>query len=378
MSLRQELVLLASGENANVSQLCRRFGVSRKTLYKWRSRGREGGIEALADRSRRPHSCPGRTSEDWEQRVLEVRQAHPAWGGRKIRAVLGRDHATGVPSPSTITRILQRHDRIDAAASAAARAYKRFEHPAPNDLWQMDFKGDFALSVGGRCYPLTILDDHSRYNLCLAACDNQRRETVWTHLQRVFARYGLPRILLADNGPPWGVGHEPGAYTRLEAWLMRLDVKVIHGRPYHPQTQGKEERFHRTLKVEVLQDRIFEDLPRTQAVFDPWRRMYNGFRPHEALALATPASRYQPSLRSYRPVLQPPQYDQADVVRHLNPVGQMQLNGRVYKLSEAFGGQPVALRPQGSVDGLWRVYYGRFEIALIDQRDRSSRMVRPR
>jgi transposase-like protein len=206
MSLRQELVMLASGQNANVSELCRRFGVSRKTFYKWKSRGRDGGIEALADRSRRPHNSPMRTCEQWERRVLEMRQAHPAWGGRKIRAVLGRDHAKGVPSSSTITRILHRHDRIDAAASASARAYRRFEHPAPNDLWQMDFKGDFALSIGGRCYPLTILDDHSRYNLCLAACDNQRRQTVWAHLQRVFGRYGLPRMIPGRQWPALGRG----------------------------------------------------------------------------------------------------------------------------------------------------------------------------
>lgn len=376
MSLRLELMALAQQPDADRSALARRYGVSRKTLYKWLGRFRGDGPAALGDRSRRPVHSPNKTAELIEAQALSVRAAHPAWGPRKIHAVMRRCLPVGqVPSVSTIGRILRRNDCITAQASQAARRYRRFEHLSPNDLWQMDFKGDFALGGGGRCHPLTVLDDHSRYALLLAACPNQRMTTVLPRLLEVFRRYGLPRRMLMDNGSPWGVGHSPECYTRLEVELLGLDIAVSHGRPYHPQTQGKEERFHRTLNVELLQHRQLADLPDAQQAFDPWRQMYNHERPHEALGLATPASRYTPSRRSLPEPVPPPSYHGHDSVRSLNPVGQVRFRGRVYKLSEAFGGRRVALRGT-STDGVWDVYFSRFLIARLDERDRSVRMVR--
>jgi transposase InsO family protein len=280
-----------------------------------------------------------------------------------------------MPSVSTVGRILRRNDRISAAAGEASRHWQRFEHPSPNDLWQMDFKGDVALARGGRCYPLTVLDDHSRYNLLLAACPNQQRTTVLPRLWEVFGRYGLPRRMLMDNGAPWGVSHSPECYTRLEVELLSLDIAVTHGRPHHPQTQGKEERFHRTLNVELLQHRQLVDLPEAQRAFDPWRQVYNHERPHDALGLATPASRYTPSCRNLPDPVEPPTYHDDDLVRSLNPVGQMQFHGRTYKLSEAFADRRIALRPT-STDGVWSVHFSRFEIAMLDERDGSTRMKR--
>ena len=376
MSLRWELVTLARQPDADRSALARRYGISRKTLYKWLARSREDDPSAMEDRSRRPTHSPGKTPDEMEQQALSVRQRHPAWGPRKIRAVLLRQGPPGrVPSPSTIGRILHRHELIGEQAGEAARHYQRFEHPSPNDLWQMDFKGDFALSGGGRCYPLTVLDDHSRYALLLRACPDQRRTTVLSHLMSVFQRYGLPRRMLMDNGAPWGVSHAPECYTRLEVELLGLDVAVTHGRPYHPQTQGKEERFHRTLKVELLQQRQLANQAEAQQAFDPWRHVYNHERPHDALGLATPASRYTPSLRSLPAVLAAPEYHDSDVVRSLNPVGQLSFKGASYKLSEAFGRRRIALRAT-AIDGVWDAYFGRFLIAVLDQRDGSTRMVR--
>src|SRR3984893_8234164 len=254
MSQREEFILLALHDGANVRQLCRRFSISAKTAYKWLARYAAGGTEALADHSRRPRTTPGQTSAEVEAAVLAVREQHPAWGGRKIRARLQTLGEADVPAASTITAILRRHGLIDPDEAAQHRAFERFEHAAPNDLWQMDFKGHVAMADGRRCHPLTVLDDHSRYAVGLRACADERGPTVQEELTKLFRVYGLPRRMLMDNGSPWGdEGGQP--YTAFTVWLLRLDVAVSHGRPYHPQTQGKDERFHRTLRAEVLRER---------------------------------------------------------------------------------------------------------------------------
>ncbi len=258
---------IRSRSRANVRQLCRRFGISPKAAYKWIARHQAGGLDALADRSRRPASSPARSTAAIEAEILRLRDGHPAWGGRKLRArlvALGHD---GVPAASTITAILRRHGRIDPEAAATHRPIIRFEREAPNQLWQMDFKGHFAAG-DGRCHPLTVLDDHSRFNLGLFACADERDETTRGHLTSLFRRYGLPERILCDNGSPWGTGGSQQRYTALGAWLLKLGIGVGHGRALHPQTQGKEERFHRTLKAEVIQGRHFADLAECQRRFD--------------------------------------------------------------------------------------------------------------
>jgi transposase InsO family protein len=367
MSLRREFVELASREGADVSKLCRRFGISRKTGYKWLARYAAGGVAALADESRRPGRSPSRTEPDVEQQVLTLRDAHPTWGGRKLRARLQSQGRTAVPSASTITEILRRHGRLEAAESARRQAPQRFEHAAPNELWQMDFKGHFPLSRGGRCHPLTLLDDHSRFALCLQALGNEQAEAVRPALTAVFRRYGLPRRILADNGTPWGGCDPQHRWTALSAWLVRLGVGVSHGRPYHPQTQGKEERFHRTLQVEVLRHRTFGDLAECQRRFDPWREVYNHERPHDALGLVVPASRYEASPRVFPERLSAIEYGAGDGVRRVQKNGRISVRGVLYQVGRAFEGEPVALRPT-LVDGVWDVYYCCERIAEIDER----------
>ncbi len=289
MSQRLEFVTLAQSEETNIRELCRRFGISPTTGYKWLGRFRGSGIAGLAELARRPHNSPGRTPSEIEGAVLQVRDDHPAWGGRKLRAWLLARRRHGVPSPSTITAILRRYGRIDLALSVQHTAWQRFEHAEPNQLWQMDFKGHFAVGEG-RCHPLTVLDDHSRFALGLVACGNEMGQTVQVQLTSIFRCYGLPQRMVMDNGSPWGHdGEHP--YTPLTVWLLRLGIAVSHGRPYHPQTQGKDERFHRTLKAEVLQGSVFRDLGQCQRVFDQWRGVYNFERPHHALELAVPSSR---------------------------------------------------------------------------------------
>ena len=365
--LRREFVKLAIVEGANLSALCRQFEVSRKTAYKWLSRFRKEGESGLHDRSRRPRTFRDPTPAALERRVLAIRDKHPSWGGRKIRARLIALGAAHVPAASTITVILRRHGRISDRESARREPYQRFERSEPNELWQIDFKGEFRMSNGRYCYPLTLLDDHSRYAVGLLACGNQRRATVESHLTSLFRRYGLPQAIYSDNGPPWGSMNSPTRHTRLTAWLMRLDVQVIHGTPYCPQGRGKEERFHRTLQTELLQDRRFDNLSHTQRRFDPWREMYNQERPHEALDLDVPASRYRTSSREFPEHLAPFEYSSRFETRHVNRVGQFQFRGAGYKASEAFSEQRLGLSPTGE-DGVWDVYYCHFRIGQLDER----------
>lgn len=375
MSQKREFVELAGCEGANVSELCRRFGIARKTGYKWLGRVRTEGPAGLQERSRRPLHMPVKTVAAIERLVLEVREQHPAWGGRKIRARLEALGHTGLPAASTITAILHRHGRITTAATQARQPFQRFERPAPNDLWQIDFKGEFPMTNRQDCYPLTILDDYSRYAVCLSACAGPDHDTVKDRLQAVFRQYGLPQALYSDNGPPWGSVHSPTGHTRLTAWLMRLDIEVIHGRPYHPQGRGKEERFHRTLKTELLQDRRFDDLPHAQSKFDPFRVMYNHERPHEALELNVPASRYRMSPRAYVEPLGEFEYPDHFERRQTNPVGQFSFRGQRIKASEAFAQQTLGLSPTADKHR-WQVYFCHFKIGELNLHDETPR-VRP-
>ncbi len=358
--------MLASAEGVNVSELCRWFGVSRKTGYNWLLRYAAEGSAGLVDQSRRPLESAGRTSAELEQGVLALRVAHPAWGGRKLRRRLQDLKHVAVPAASTITAILRRHGQLDTRGGAGQANLQRFEHAAPNDLWQMDFKGHFAMTRGGRCHALTVLDDHSRYSIGLRACDNERTETVQGELVEIFRHSGLPRRMLMDNGPPWGdMADQP--WTRLTAWLVRLGISISHGRPYHPQTQGKDERFHRTLAAEVLRDRGFNDLLDTQQAFDPRRQVYNTERPHEALSLEVPASRYRASERSYPETLPVIEYAPDVQVRRASLKDVIKFDSRSTRIGRAFSGEPVGVRPTPTA-GLYEVFYahqtlGRFDVS---------------
>jgi transposase InsO family protein len=355
---RQEFVMLAGEPGCNRSALCARFGISRKTGYKWLNRAKEIGL--LCDQSRRPHHSPRQTESEVEQRVLTLRAAHPAWGGRKLRRRL-LDLGQSAPASSTITQILRRHQLLDDPAPSAPGPWRRFARALPNDLWQMDFKGHLPCR-SGRCHPLTALDDCSRFALILQACADEQRATVQSALIQAFRRYGLPWEMLTDNGSPWG-----GDFlTRLSVWLMRLGILITHGRPSHPQTQGKEERFHRTLRAELLGQALPWDLPKCQERFDEWRHIYNTQRPHEALQMQAPVTRYRTSVRAYPETLPPVEYGSEDQVRRVQAQGWTWFAGREIRLSKALHGQPVAFRPDPLRDGFYAIYFCRQKISDID------------
>lgn len=364
---RREFVMLATKEGANRRELCRRFGISAETGYKWLGRVAGGEAQWAADRSRRPHRSPERTADKLESEVLKWRDEHPAWGARKIAHCLKR---AGIdpPAVSTVHAILSRHGRI-IPPPGGKRATIRFEQPAPNLIWQMDFKGHVPLGDGGRCHPLTVVDDHSRFNLCLQACANQQGEGVQTRLISTFQRYGLPSAFLIDNGSPWGGG--PGnRWTAFSVWLLKLGICVIHSRPYHPQTRGKNERFHRTLKAEVFALKPLKDLAAAQAAFDAWRPTYNFERPHQGIGMEVPASRYTPSGRSYPDRLPEVEYEPDAITRRVGTTkSYISFRGVLWPVPAAFMGETLAIRPRGSLDGIFAVCFGAQKIATINLRE---------
>jgi transposase InsO family protein len=357
-----EFVVLANQAGLAFSELCRRFGVSRKTGYKWLKRYQAGGREALEDRSRRPRRSPRQVRPAVMEAVIALRR-ETTWGGRKLRQRLQALGQAEVPAASTCTEILRRAALLKNDPGAGPT--QRFERPLPNELWQMDHKGHFATQSGARCHPLTVLDDHSRFNLVLDAAGNERTPTVQAALATAFERYGLPEAILCDNGGVWARLTSRTGQTPLTVWLLRLGVRVLHGRPYHPQTQGKEERFHRTLNAELLSRHTWRDLAHCAAEFPRYRHRYNQERPHDALQGATPASRYRASVRPMPTTLPALEYPQMEV-RVVRAKGVITFRNQSWYLGEAFASLPVGLRPSPQADGQWEVYFACFRLGLLD------------
>ncbi|WP_052574150.1 IS481 family transposase [Haloferula sp. BvORR071] len=363
MELKRDFVELACREGANMRQLCGRFGISPPTGYKWLARHRAG--EGLEELSRKPSSSPGKTKAQIEALVVAARQQHPVWGGRKLKRWLENRGVKDVPSISTITEILRRHGLLQPPAGPSGKGWQRFERAAPNELWQMDYKGWFELARGGRCYPLTMLDDHSRFNLLLEPCAGETFAELRPLLESAFRTYGLPQAILCDNGKPWG--DSSGHFTQCEAWLLRLGVAVYHGRPRHPQTQGKDERFHRTFGAEVLsRTMVWQDHGHCRREFVKWREIYNHERPHDSLDDAVPASRHEISARQLPAKLQEAGewYGGNDVVRKVLNKGIICFHSVLWSIGEAFKGQDVALRRVG--EERFEVYYCWKRIGVAD------------
>lgn len=369
MSLRKQFIMFALNDNISRAELCRRFGISRKTGYKWIERFKNHGTIGLLDQSKRPKTSPNKTAAKLEQVIIELRTQHPCWGGRKIKrrmVDLGYRH---VPAASTISTILKRHGFITDSESIKHSGFHRFEAEAANDLWQMDYKGPFQTD-DGPCHPLTVLDDHSRFSIVLQACCNQKATTVEQWLREAFTLYGLPKRILVDNGSPWG-NRADQPYTRLVVWMLRQGIIVTHSRPYHPQTLGKDERFHRTFKAEVVQYCQGLSMRQCQDRFDRWKEIYNWQRPHEALDMDVPASRYQPSKRSFKQKLPAIEYGPCDQVRKVTDGGIIYFKGKEYRVSKAFVGQRVALRAT-RCDGLLKVMFCNQRIANLDIRNHKT------
>ena len=363
MEQRERFVEAAQRRDKTFSALCQDYEISRKTGYKWLNRASEG--QRLCNQSRCPHRQPSKTAWDTEQLILDVRTANPTWGGKKIKAALEAAGHKGIPSAKTCGNILKRYGFIHPEESQKHKAFQRFEREQCNDLWQMDFKGDFLLSDGSRCFPLDILDDHSRF--CIQITPKSSASGVKDSVILAFQEYGLPNSILTDNGAQFS-GFR-GGYTQFERWLMDLDVLPIHGRIMHPQTQGKIERFHRTMKAEALRTTP-ANLEHARRLLEDWRWRYNEIRPHEALGQKPPASIYQPSNRKYT---QPQEfvYDEGARMVKVNNWGYLRFGPIQVYLSETMKDTYLEIK-SGDGDS-FRVIYRNYQIAVVDAVDHTLR-----
>jgi transposase InsO family protein len=328
-----------------VSAVAAAHGVSRSCLHKWLRRYEQQGLPGLTERSRRPEHSPDRTADALEQQVLAVRDRYPTWGGRKVHRYL-LDHGAAPPCARTVDRILARHGRV--APREPALEPQRFERDEPNDQWQIDFKKTVYVRMHPalvKAVPLSIIDDCSRFNLALYAQPTHPLEVIWPVLWETLGAYGMPRAILTDND-----GVFRGRRGGISAWtarLWRLGIAHLSGRPYHPQTQGKVERFHRTLHEDVLAGAVFDSVAQVQSALDAFRAAYNYQRPHEALGLDVPAAHYRPSSRPRPEQLPPVQYPAGSELRRVHQNGAINVRGSRVNVGDGLRGEWVSLQDHG-------------------------------
>lgn len=361
-SMREEFVeRVLKGEKSKAA-LCREYGISRPTGDKWMARYRAG--ETMCDHSRAPGRQANRIPMETEAQIVAYRKQYPVIGAVKLKRMLENEGYEALPCAKTFNNVLKRNGLITREASMASTPCTRFEKERPNEMWQSDFKGHFALGDNGRCHPLNIIDDYSRFNLCSDALRTETFLDVKPVMVRLFEEYGLPRTFLCDNGNPWGTAQSTG-YSQFEVWLMELGVLTVHGRMHHPQTQGKEESFNRSLNRECLKWRTFRDMRDAQKQLDEYRAFYNNKRPHHALGLVVPATRYKKSERRLPKRIEPWSYAAECKVRRVKGTGYVTINGQGYFLSEAFGGKEIAVR-ESHLPGQITLLYRQFRIGRID------------
>jgi len=354
-------------EDFTMAELCRYYGVSRVTGYKWLERYETGGLEGLRDLSRAPHCHPNEVPDEMEELVIALREQHPSWGAPKIRERIERDHAQlALPAESTIGAILKRNG-LTVARKRRPRSRPSSEPlahaAASNQVWSADFKGWFRTQDGTRIDPLTISDNYSRYLFrcqSVAAPDTSHSKPVF---EAAFREFGLPQRIRTDNGAPFGSNGESGL-TGLSAWWIKLGILPERIAAGKPQQNGRHERMHRTLKQETASPPA-ANRRRQQERFDRFRQEYNEQRPHQALGQQTPDSYYEPSPRPYPERLQEAEYPLHWQVRRVSPGGQMRWAKAYVFLAHALEGEPVGLEPID--DRLWRVWFHSYEVGIFEE-----------
>src|SRR5579863_4485217 len=363
---RVRFVVRAMSGRESLAALCREFGISRPTGYRWRRRFQQAGsITAVVERSRRPERSPARTAPEQEERVVALRRQY-GWGAKKIAVLLREeDRALQV---RTIHRILKRRGLI-AIQDAHRPALQRFERSAANELWQMDGKGEYRAS-DGTCYPLSILDDHSRYVVGLYSLPAFTAARVYPCLVHTFERYGVPTAMLMDHGAVWWSTTNGHGLTWLAVRLIEQGIRLCYGRVHHPQTQGKVERFHRTLDEAIRHRGKPQQMAAWPEALEEFREIYNQQRPHEALGMQRPVERYQASARRYEPVPREWDYPSGSLLRRLNPSGCLCWQGEQWFVCEALAGRWIRVEP---LENLLLVSYRHMYVREIDRQQRRTR-----
>lgn len=370
MEQRLQFVADALSDRYTMSELCARYGVSRRIGYKWLARFAAEGRRGLVDRSRAPHHCPHAIRDELAEWICALRQEHPFWGARKLLAVLKRRHprVRGWPAASTTADLLARRGLV-----LKRRTRRKVVHPGvvplvthhPNDLWTADFKGQFRTGDGRYCYPLTIADQHTRFLLTCHGLLSTETVAAKPVFERAFEEYGLPLAIRTDNGVPFATQALHGM-SYLNVWWMRLGIQHQRIHPGSPQENGAHERMHRTLKRQAVKP-VQASCAKQQRTFDAFRREYNTERPHEALAQCTPGSRYVPSPRVYSRRLPNIEYPPHFLVKKVTTGGTIRFQRRLIYLANSLVDQPIGL--EETDDGIWTIYFNTVLIGTMDERD---------
>jgi transposase InsO family protein len=370
MDERLQFVRDAQRDRFTMSELCARYGVSRRVGYKWLARYAAEGRRGLMDRSRAPHHCPHKIADAMAALLVAEREAHPFWGAKKLLSVLTRRHPQigGWPVPSTVADLLARRGLVQRRRHRRASVHPGVVRPttaAPNDLWTADFKGQFRTGDGEYCYPLTIADQHTRYLLACRGLRTTQTVTARPVFERAFREYGLPIAIRTDNGVPFATQAIHGL-SYLNVWWMRLGILHQRSRPGCPQDNGAHERMHRTLKRQAIKP-VRGSCAAQQRNFDAFRREYNEERPHERLEQQTPASQYDASARAYPNRLPPLEYPRHFLVKKITTGGTFRFQHKLLYLANAMVDQHIGL--EETDDGIWSIYFNNILLATLDERD---------
>jgi len=370
MDERLQFVRDAMRDRFTMSELCARYGVSRRIGYKWLARYDAEGRRGLADRSRAPRHCPHRIATTLAELLVAERVAHPHWGARKLLKVLATRHprVSGWPAASTAADLLARRGLVQRRRRRRPHLHPGVIRPttiAPNDLWTADFKGQFRTGNGQYCYPLTIADQHTRFLLTCRGLLSTQTVTARPVFERAFRDYGLPIAIRTDNGVPFATQAIHGL-SYLNVWWMRLGILHQRIRPGCPQENGAHERMHRTLKRQAVKP-VRATCTAQQRNFDAFQREYNTERPHERLAQETPASQYRTSPRPYPERLPPLEYPGHFLVKKITTGGTFRFRSRLLYLANAMVDQHIGL--EETDDGLWTIYFNTILLATFDERD---------
>jgi len=375
MDQRMEFVLKAVSA-PNFRELCREYGISAKTGYKWRERFVEHGMAGLAEKSRKPLGHADELGEKEVCEIVRLKRAHPHWGPRKIQVLYERKHGPEGPSESSFKRVLERAGLTVARrvrrSEEAGRLASGFKAEKANDVWTVDFKGWWKDQEGLRVEPLTVRDEFSRMLLEMRALADGKTESVRASFEQLFQTYGLPGAIRSDNGPPFASTHGLLGLTRLSVWWLALGINLERSRPGCPQDNGAHERMHLDIRRELEAGRIGRD----QEAFEVWRKEYNTERPHEALAMQVPAQVYEPSKRLYEGTPDDIDYGSMTSRRVNKGTGQVRYAGQLYSISTVVGGWSVGLSPRP--DGKVEVWFSKLLLGLLDPPTSSFTAARPR